>query len=574
MTPCLNPACNAPNVPNAKFCMKCGTKLLIQDCYRPIKALGEGSFGKTFLAADQGKPSQPQCVIKQFTFTSANPNFVQKAKDLFYQEAKQLEKLGKHPQIPALFSYHEQENRLYLIQEFIDGETLADELAQSEAFSEAKVRQVLADLLPVLQFLHEHQVIHRDIKPENIMRRRSDQKLVLIDFGAVKQTTATSLQRTGTSIGSPAYQAPEQGIGKAVFSSDLYSLGVSCLQLLTNMEPYDLYDVLEGEFVWRHYLLKKTVEDNLGRVLDKMTQGAIKQRYKSAQEVLQALNPPTPNVPVLPVQPQTTPPLPKSSSTQSFLGNLFSSPSQAATPIIQTSGKNFIENLGGRISLEMIALGGGTFSMGSNENVWEQPIHLVKVPAFSMGKYPITQEQYQAVMEKNPSHFKGFKGAKNPVEQVSWNNAVEFCRKLSQQTGNNYRLPSEAEWEYACRAGSEKKYCFGDNETLLRDYAWYDKNSGDTTHPVGEKKPNAFGLYDMHGNVWELCLDTWHGNYNNAPIDGGAWIDIDTKSHILRGGSWIDAPEYSRSAYRSVNYLVNHNFNIGFRVSSFAPGLS
>ena len=242
MTLCLNPVCNAANAPDAKFCIKCGTKLLVQDRYRPLKELGAGAFGKTFLAVDRGQPSQPKCVVKQFIFTSPNPALVQKAKDLFYEEARQLEKLGSHNQIPQLFGYHEQENRLYLVQEFIDGENLLEELDQDGAFSEAKIRQVLADTLPVLEFIHSHQVIHRDIKPENIMRRRSDKKLVLIDFGAVKQATATSLERTGTSIGSPAYQAPEQGIGKATFSSDLYSLGVSCLQLLTNMEPYDLYD--------------------------------------------------------------------------------------------------------------------------------------------------------------------------------------------------------------------------------------------------------------------------------------------------------------------------------------------
>ncbi len=297
MTLCLNPACSTRNAPDARFCIKCGTKLLIQDRYKPSRELGNGAFGKTFLAVDLGKPSQPQCVIKQFIFTSPNPALVQKAKDLFYGEAKQLEKLGNHDQIPQLFGYHEQENRLYLIQEFVDGENLLDELDREGAFSEAKVRQVLADLLPVLEFLHSHKVIHRDIKPENIMRWRNDQKLVLIDFGAVKQATATSLQRTGTTIGSPAYQAPEQAKGYETFSSDIYSFGVSCLQLLTNMEPFNLYDAHEGKYVWRNYLLNKQVQDSLGKVLDKMTQGLAKHRYKSAQEVLQALNPPAVPVP-------------------------------------------------------------------------------------------------------------------------------------------------------------------------------------------------------------------------------------------------------------------------------------
>ena len=292
---------------------------------------------------------------------------------MFYEEAKQLEKLGKHPQIPQLFGYHEQENRLYLIQEFVDGENLLDELDQDGAFSEAKIHQVLADLLPVLEFIHSHQVIHRDIKPENIMRRCSDQKLVLIDFGTVKQTTATSLQRMGTAIGSPAYQAPEQGMGKAIFSSDIYSLGVSCLQLLTNIEPYDLYDVHEGEFVWRNYLLNKKVQDSLGNVLDQMTQGVVRNRYKSAQEVLQALNPSAPKI-IIPATPKVSTPIP-------------------ATPIIQTpvvAGRNFTENLGSGVELEMIAIPSGSFQMGSTNNLYGLPIHKVSVLPFFIGKYLIT----------------------------------------------------------------------------------------------------------------------------------------------------------------------------------------
>jgi len=532
MTPCLNPVCNAPNAPDAKFCMKCGTKLLIQDRYRPSKALGEGSFGKTFLAVDQGKPSQPQCVIKQFTFTSTNPDFVQKAKDLFYEEAKQLEKLGKHPQIPELYGYCEQENRLYLIQEYVDGENLLDELDRTGVFNEAKIRQVLADLLSVLQFLHEHQVIHRDIKPENIMRRQSDQKLVLIDFGAVKQTTATSLQRTGTTIGSLAYQAPEQGLGKAVFSSDLYSLGVSCLQLLTNKEPYDLYDVQEGEFVWQHYLLTKILEDNLGKVLDRMTQGAIKQRYRSVQEIVQALNPITPTI------------------------NL-----TVQTLTVKTSSDNFTENLGDGVKLEMIAIPGGKFLMGSTESSNEKPLHTVTVPPFYIGKYPVTQEQYQVLIGRNYSRFNAIQ---HPIDSLSWKDATEFCQILSYITGKNYRLPSEAEWEYACRAGTHTRYYFGHDEDKLKDYAWYIKNSENTTHPVGEKKPNNWGLYDMHGNIWEWCSDRWHDNYEQAPTDGSSWEISMVDTRVLRGTHWGGYAELCRSALRH-HYTDSYSCG-GFRV--------
>ncbi|NJL91327.1 MAG: protein kinase [Coleofasciculaceae cyanobacterium SM2_1_6] len=334
MIPCLNPACNASNASDAKFCMKCGTKLLIQDRYRPLKALGAGAFGKAFLAVDMGKPSQPKCVIKQFIFTDGSSQVVQTAKELFYQEAQQLEKLGKHDQIPQLFGYCEQEipkqgngkkeTVLCLIQEFVDGENLLEELNKNGSFSEAKIRQILADSLPVLEFFHSHNVIHRDIKPENIMRRRIDQKLVLIDFGVARQTSTTSLGKTDTTFaGTDGYAAPEQLNKKTIFSSDIYSLGVTCLVLLTGVDAMTLYDPYEGEFRWRHYLINNPVADSLGRVLDGMTQGAVKHRYKFAQEVLQALNPSAPKVSIsIPVTPKSFYPHPQQLRLLKHLGRI------------------------------------------------------------------------------------------------------------------------------------------------------------------------------------------------------------------------------------------------------------
>jgi len=237
--------------------------------------------------------------------------------------------------------------------------------------------------------------------------------------------------------------------------------------------------------------------------------------------------------------------------------------------INKDASSNFIEDVGGVIEPEMIAIRGGTFLMGSKEDSSEKPIHQVTVPAFALGKYPITQEQYQAVMGTNPSYFKG---AKNPVESISWNDAVEFCRKLSQKTGKKYRLPSEAEWEYACHAGIQtkyyfgNKYCFGDDEGRLKDYAWYSENSGETTHPVGKKKKNAFGLYDMHGNVWEWCSDRWHENYNKAPTDGRSWETGTVQKRVLRGGSCYNFARYCRSANRLGFDADGCNYYYGFRV--------
>jgi formylglycine-generating enzyme required for sulfatase activity len=234
--------------------------------------------------------------------------------------------------------------------------------------------------------------------------------------------------------------------------------------------------------------------------------------------------------------------------------------------------------LGNGVILEMAAITGGTFMMGSPENEVERfsderPQHHVTVPSFLMGKYPVTQAQYQAIMGTNPSLFKG---SNRPVECVSWDNAVAFCEKLSQKTGKNYRLPSEAEWEYACRAGTTTPFYFG--KTISTDLANYDGNYTygggakgvyrEETTEVGIFPANPFGLYDMCGNVWEWCQDNRHSNYEGAPTDGSAWLGIEknTNTRLLRGGSWFNEPGYCRSAFRCYYDLDRFDFHIGFRV--------
>ena len=232
---------------------------------------------------------------------------------------------------------------------------------------------------------------------------------------------------------------------------------------------------------------------------------------------------------------------------------------------ISQSPSSFIETLPGDIKLEMVKIPAGTFTMGSDENDDEKPKHQVKLQEFYLGKYPVTQEQYQTIMGNNPSNFKD--NPKNPVEMVTWDNAQEFCQKLREKTGKKYRLPSEAEWEYACRAGTQTRYYFGDDEMKLGEYAWYGENSDSKTHPVGEKKPNNWGLYDINGNVWEWCEDGWHKNYENAAKDGTAWNDnhSQTNRKVLRGGSWDVNPWYCRSAHRFYLTPDLPNHLLGFR---------
>ena len=257
----------------------------------------------------------------------------------------------------------------------------------------------------------------------------------------------------------------------------------------------------------------------------------------------------------------------------------------------ERTAQYFIEDLGNGIQLEMVMIPNGTFMMGSPKTKEteegsrdnERPQHQVTIKAFCLGKYQVTQAQWKAVaafpqvnreLKPDPSNFKG---ANRPVEQVSWEDAVEFCDRLSRHTKRQYRLPSEAEWEYACRAGTTTPFHFG--QTITTDLANY--NGGrvygqgpkgvyreETTEVGSFEVANNFGLYDMHGNVWEWCQDDWHSNYEDAPTDGSGWLDNEESDNrkLLRGGSWYYNPVGCRSAYRNDYDLDGLNYIIGFRV--------
>lgn len=290
MSYCLNPYCRTPQNPeSSKFCSHCGFKLLLGDRYRAFRLIGRGGFGRTFLAVDEYKPSRPKCVIKQFFPQHQSTQSPERARELFRREAVQLEHLGRHAQIPELLAHFEQADYQYLVQEFINGRNLLQEIAQTGPFSDVEVWQLLDDLLPVLEFIHHHQVIHRDIKPQNIIRRANTQQYVLVDFGAATSISGRDLSRTGTSIGSPEFVAPEQAMGKATFASDLYSLGVTCIYLLTQVRPANLFDTNEGMWSWQQHV-SRPVNTVLGEILDKLLQGPVKRRYQSAIEVQRDLH--------------------------------------------------------------------------------------------------------------------------------------------------------------------------------------------------------------------------------------------------------------------------------------------
>ncbi|TAG86585.1 MAG: hypothetical protein EAZ18_25495, partial [Oscillatoriales cyanobacterium] len=614
---------------------------ILRNRYQIIKELGKGGFGDTYLAKDLDLPKNPHCVVKHL---QPKNNTLAFARGLFNIEAEVLNNLGKQsPQIPTLFAHIEENGEFYLVQEFIDGHDLTKEIIFGKKLSESYVISLLQSILEVLTVAHEYQpnaVIHRDIKPPNLMRHK-DGKIILIDFGAVKEINQLIVNANGSVtttvvIGTPGYMPSEQAKGKPKLCSDVYAVGMIGIQALTGIPPHKLpEDSTTGEVSWRH--LVPRVDAELGKVLDKMVRDNFSKRYQNAREALQAIlflssntsGSQVPTIPVIPqhsrhlttkkIQTNTTrrgllqfagfaggsfvisalisqsllnnnssssspssnnePPSPESSPKKSSPKTTAKNPSPQASPepiaespapkpspkpspetpapkassnslktfdfetvTVNSTGqianrsqgqaRVFTDNLGDGITIDMIAIPGGSFVMGSpstesgrSDNEGQQ--RTVTVAPFFMGKYEVTQAQYQAVMGNNPSRFKG---AKRPVEQVSWNEAVEFCRKLTQKTGKSYRLPSEAEWEYACRAGTTTPFYFGD--TITPDLVNYDGNYPygaapkglyrQQTTDVGSFPPNSFGLYDMHGNVWEWCSDKYHGNYSGAPTDGSS----------------------------------------------------
>ena len=693
--------------------------------YQIIQELGGGTFAVTYLAQDDMQPSKPFCVVKQLRPIYTNAQVL----GLFEKEAVILEKLGKHPQIPTLLAHFQENDKFYIIQEYIDGHDLSTEIFAGKRLSEGYVIKLLQDTLEALAFVHKQGVIHRDIKPANLMRRQEDGKIYLIDFGAVKEIGSIILNSQGQItpsliIGSPGYMPTEQGIGQPCYASDIYAVGMTAIHALTGIDPRQLQeDPPTGEIIWRYGQLQ--ISEYLAEVLTTMVRRYFKMRYPSAVEALEALKPLleastgtivfTPaktaycnevvkrlkqgNGKLSPValqlleterkklslspaeakemyefafsqaqeyerklneyedlffkvvkvqfpfnqeteaelqeyrdslglkpedvvnieervlaqrqveyERQPKKPNPPPPQPEKFLGIPVTTFEFETAKLILKSGvfgfgkgseiqrsrkksRLFIEGLGNGVNLEMVAIPGGTFIMGSPENEEgyhssESPQHQVIVPPFFMGKYPVTQKQWQAVaalkkvkidLESDPSKFKG---DNLPVEMVSWDGVQEFCARLSQRTNKAYRLPTEAEWEYACRAGTTTPFYFG--ETISTDLANYDGNStygsgvkGEyrkQTTDVGNFPANPFGLYDMCGNIWEWCEDEWHENYINAPTNGSAWLDgSDEDIRLLRGGSWLNDPWYCRSANRYRLRRVDRYYILGFRLAMSPP---
>ncbi len=582
--------------------------ILHNNSYKIEYPLGRGGFGITYQALHINleekvaiKEFYPDYVLRNISnnelmVAKTKEEIFQKNVEKFKREGRILAKL-RNPNIVQVRDLFEANNTIYLVMELLEGHSLRDELDEQNKgyFTVERAKNIVESLVNALDTIHQAGIYHLDIKPDNIMVT-SQGRIVLIDFGSAKQAATGTSRSTGSfteDYAPPEVMSRRDNVGA---ESDIFELGMMFYELLTGKRPPKAEDRLRQQFLdgeppwkaervpspWKELIeqaveLKKENRPKSVKEWWKQANNQVKVDNKQNPFVLESKSPPISSKVEVISNPK--PILPKSADKFEF-----------ETVKVDITGKiikrikgkanQCIEDLGNGIKLEMVEIPVDTFLMGSpnsetNRNDDEGPQHQVNLKSFYLGKYQITQEQFQVITGKNPSNFKG--SNKLPVEQVTWYDTVEFCKQLSAKTGKNYRLPSEAEWEYACRAGTTTPFAFG--QTITPDIVNYNGN-----YPYGQAIKgqyrakttlvgslgiaNAFGLYDMHGNLWEWCQDEWHKSYNGAPIDGNAWDDKhDNKTyHVLRGGSWTSFSNKCRSALRRAYAPINKFNFLGFRV--------
>ena len=509
----------------------------------------------------------------------------------FKKEATRIRRLN-HPHIVRVLAYFEEQGTAFYAMDFLRGESLSARMKRTgRPLTETEVRRYLPQVLSALKEMHAKELWHLDLKPGNIMINERDEA-VLIDFGASKQLRTEEGVSVSTSLScayTPGYaplELVDQNLEKFGPWTDLYSLGATLYNLLTGARPLSPSHLIQGE----QLAFSPSVSAAMQQFITWLMQPVMTKRPQSVGEVEAWLaeasgavaDTPQDNAARIP-QPETV--RPESVSTVCVdLPDQVTIPKDrgttlpGGTPVVEkeaTGAENPVdaaptktsnkwkwlltiavaiavitgvavakqsankEAILNRLVENMVYVEGGTFTMGATaeqeDDFWdnEKPTHQVTLSDFYIGKYEVTQAEWQAVMGTNPSHFKG---DNFPVERVSWYDCQEFIRKLNEMTGKNFRLPTEAEWEYAARGGNKSggyKYAGGND---VDNVAWYRGNSGDKTHPVGTKRGNELGLYDMSGNVWECCQDRY-GDYSSShetdptgPATGS--------NPVLRGGGW------------------------------------
>jgi formylglycine-generating enzyme required for sulfatase activity len=548
--------------------------------YQILRTLGRGGMGVVYLALDTKLERRVALKVPHRKHAQDPGN-----RKRFLREARAAAKF-QHPNFCPIFEIGEIDGQPYLTMAFIEGGTLASKLERGQPWDQRKAAEAVRVVALALAKAHREGIVHRDLKPSNIMI--DDQGgLVIMDFGLARRFEGAdpTLTAAGAVLGTPSYMPPEQAEGHSARvgpRSDVYSLGVILYELISGRRPFEgsvvrvLAMILTAEPATpsTHH---PGVDPVLESICLKAMAKAIEDRYPSMEEFAQALDG------FLKAPAPVAPPAPPPSTPEKTAVKPAIIPPKPDETLITSS-----------IGMRLKLIPAGRFFMGSRDGDAqaygdEKPGHDVRLGAFYLGETEVTQGQYRAVAGESPSHFKGSDDL--PVERVSWRDAVRFCNALSQREGlspyyriegeavsvpdwkgSGYRLPTEAEWEYACRAGpgGVGAFCFGDDVGQLGRYAWYGTNSDGKTHPVGQKLANAFGLYDMHGNVLEWCWDGY------ARYDAKPAVDpvgpLKAALRVIRGGSWRNNPRDCRSANRNRSAPVYRLSDLGFRVARVRSG--
>ena len=556
--------------------------------YKIIKTLGQGGFGITYLALQRGL--ERQVAVKEFFMkdccerhestshvtlgTAGMREQVSRFREKFLKEARNIAKLN-HPNIVRIIDVFEENGTAYYVMEYAEGGSLADKVRAEGHLSEAVATRYIKQVADALCYIHQRKMNHLDVKPGNIMLNENDDA-VLIDFGLAKQYDAVTGGQTSTSpVGisdgyAPMEQYKQGGVGSFTPETDIYALGATFFKLLTGVTPPSASDVME-DGVPISELEKRGVSPKVIDLITHAMEPKKKDRIHSAAEFLQGLAGGHGEVTHLSQHESTR-------VDETTVEATVVMPADAPAPKQKISSKTFTVN---GVSFDMMKVEAGTFMMGATPEMKEdeeeedyedeKPAHQVTLTKnYYIGQTPVTQALWVAIMgitevkpsfwgklfgeeskyiDNNPSHFKG---DNRPVEEVSWDDCQEFISKLNAATGKHFRLPTEAEWEFAARGGNNSKHYKYSGSDNIDDVAWYDDNSGEETHDVATKQPNELGLYDMSGNVWEWCSD-WYGDYSSFSQTNPTGANSGS-GRVYRGGSWYDIAGYCRSSYR--NYLT------------------
>ena len=565
--------------------------------YRIERVLGQGGFGNTYLAVQtslnravaikelfiggSGQAVNGRSGNKVTVTNAVNQVLFDKHKEKFKKEASRLATL-RHRNLVRVYEWFEENGTVYYVMDFIEGESLMDKLNREGALPESLVMDYLQQLLSALQVVHEKNIWHLDIKPLNIMVDRNNH-IYLIDFGASKHIEQSNGTLTTSSmlVGSPGFYPPEQSTEtmKNIGAwTDIYALGATLYNLLTRRNP-PTFDVIISEGR-NAFSFPSNISTNTQDLIVRMMKVNRNERPQSVRHLLSLIDNSERTIVNKSVKPNSS--YQKVCSPERDENKKKSKKSNSLIPVIvfialilggifvyyayqKSKKQRVIDNL----VKNMVYIEGGSFEMGHDDNnrkmtdryITTAPVHTVTLSSFYIGKYEVTQEEWETVMGSNPSHHIG---VKLPVEGVTWAKAKQFVEKLSSMSGRTFRLPTEAEWEYAAKGGNKSKSYSFSGSNNYDDVAWCNENCRET-HEVGVKRPNELGLYDMSGNVIEWCQD-YLAEYTSSSQQDPLCSYYDPQSQpvsvVCRGGSFDNNVNECRVFERNSRYTTSGIYQI------------